>query len=45
MINTKQTDIKSVMKTGEDVKKAINLHYKEVEIDIDGVFKVLGSCR
>ena len=39
MIATNSTDMEKVMQLGEEAKRAINKHYKLLEIDIDGVFK------
>lgn len=40
MINTRSTDLKEVYMLGGKVKKEVNKLYKELEIEIDGVFKV-----
>jgi DNA polymerase elongation subunit (family B) len=39
MIATNSTDMEKVIQLGEEAKRAINKHYKLLEIDIDGVFK------
>lgn len=39
MIATNSTDMEKVVQLGEEAKRAINKHYKLLEIDIDGVFK------
>ena len=40
MINTRCTDLTEVKQIGNKVKKEVNALYKELEIEIDGVFKV-----
>ncbi|CAN7937469.1 unnamed protein product, partial [Ixodes hexagonus] len=39
MINTNSRDLKEVLKLGNKVKAEINKFYKQLEIDIDGIFK------
>ncbi|EEC17676.1 DNA polymerase alpha catalytic subunit, putative [Ixodes scapularis] len=39
MINTNSRDLKEVSKLGNKVKAEINKLYKQLEIDIDGIFK------
>lgn len=41
MINTRCTDLTQVKKIGNKVKKEVNDLYKELEIEIDGVFKTM----
>ena len=41
MINTRSTDLAMVKKIGNQVKKEVNALYKELEIEIDGVFKTM----
>lgn len=41
MINTNSTDYEHVMKIGTSIKQAVNKMYRQVELDIDGVFKCL----
>lgn len=41
MINTKILDYDQVFKIGNKIKQEINRLYKQVELDIDGVFKYL----
>jgi len=41
MINTGTTDYQAVREMGLDLKKRINKKFKELEIDIDGIFKSL----
>lgn len=41
MVNTNSTDYDQVYKIGYEIKKAINKLYRQVELDIDGVFKSL----
>ncbi|KAL1440998.1 hypothetical protein MTO96_008921 [Rhipicephalus appendiculatus] len=39
MINTNSRDLKEVTKLGNKIKAEINRFYKQLEIDIDGIFK------
>ncbi|KAH9369594.1 hypothetical protein HPB48_011512 [Haemaphysalis longicornis] len=39
MINTNSRDFKEVLKLGNKIKAEINRFYKQLEIDIDGIFK------
>jgi DNA polymerase alpha subunit A len=39
MIATNSTDMEKVVRLGEEAKRAINKHYRLLEIDIDGIFK------
>ncbi|VVC98313.1 unnamed protein product [Leptidea sinapis] len=41
MINTNCLDYDYVFKIGNDLKREINKKYKQIELDIDGVFKYL----
>lgn len=41
MINTNTTDYEQVIKVGQNVKKAVNKNYKQLELEIDGVFKYM----
>lgn len=41
MINTNSTDYDEVFKVGHTIKAAVNKIYRQVELDIDGVFKYL----
>ncbi|XP_053601752.1 DNA polymerase alpha catalytic subunit [Plodia interpunctella] len=41
MINTNCLDYDSVFKIGNDLKREINKKYKQIELDIDGVFRYL----
>ncbi|XP_017784640.1 PREDICTED: DNA polymerase alpha catalytic subunit isoform X2 [Nicrophorus vespilloides] len=41
MINTNSNDYEQVFKIGKSIKQEINKMYKQVELDIDGVFKYL----
>ncbi|XP_026726379.1 DNA polymerase alpha catalytic subunit [Trichoplusia ni] len=41
MINTNCLDYDNVFKIGVDLKKEINKKYKQIELDIDGVFRYL----
>lgn len=41
MINTRTTDLALTKKIGNQVKKEVNALYKELEIEIDGVFKTM----
>lgn len=41
MINTNCLDYDSVFKIGNELKKEINKKYRQIELDIDGVFKYL----
>ncbi|XP_069493401.1 DNA polymerase alpha catalytic subunit isoform X2 [Ambystoma mexicanum] len=41
MINTNSTNLEEVFKLGNKVKSEVNKLYKQLEIDIDGVFKSL----
>ncbi|KAJ1117106.1 hypothetical protein NDU88_005306 [Pleurodeles waltl] len=41
MINTNSTNLEEVFKLGNKVKNEVNKLYKQLEIDIDGVFKSL----
>lgn len=41
MINTNSQDFDEVQKIGQNIKKAVNGIYKNVELDIDGVYKKL----
>lgn len=41
MINTKILDYNEVFKIGSKIKQEVNKLYKQVELDIDGVFKYL----
>ncbi|XP_013168411.1 PREDICTED: DNA polymerase alpha catalytic subunit [Papilio xuthus] len=41
MINTNCLDCDYVFKIGNDLKKEINKKYRQIELDIDGVFKYL----
>lgn len=41
MINTNSTDYDEVYKIGSNIKQMVNKIYKQVELDIDGVFKYL----
>lgn len=45
MINTRSTDYDSVMKIGHKIKQEINKLYKQIELDIDGIFKYLLLLR
>ena len=40
MINSNSDDYRTVMQLGNKIKKEINKHYKLLEIDIDGAYKV-----
>lgn len=41
MINTNSTDYDEVFKVGHVIKTAVNKTYRQVELEIDGVFKYL----
>ncbi|KAL4705659.1 hypothetical protein ACJJTC_011221 [Scirpophaga incertulas] len=41
MINTNCLDYEQVFKIGNDLKREINKKYKQIELDIDGVFRYL----
>jgi DNA polymerase alpha subunit A len=41
MVNTRCTDLAMTKKLGNEVKKAVNGLYKELELEIDGVFKTM----
>lgn len=41
MINTNCLDYEQVFKIGNDLKKEINKKYRQIELDIDGVFRYL----
>ncbi|XP_026764264.2 DNA polymerase alpha catalytic subunit isoform X2 [Galleria mellonella] len=41
MINTNCLDYDNVFKIGNDLKREINKKYKQIELDIDGVFRYL----
>eukprot|EP00041_Stephanoeca_diplocostata_P033068 m.1082251 g.1082251 ORF g.1082251 m.1082251 type:complete len:1545 (-) comp24263_c0_seq2:139-4773(-) len=41
MINTRCTDLAETKKIGNQVKREVNSLYKELEIEIDGVFKTM----
>lgn len=41
MINTNSQDYEEVYKIGTNIKKAVNVVYKNIELDIDGVYKKL----
>ncbi|KAH8330419.1 hypothetical protein KR067_002230, partial [Drosophila pandora] len=41
MINTNITDYDQVYKIGRDIKQSVNKMYKQLELDIDGVFACL----
>ncbi|XP_037963933.2 DNA polymerase alpha catalytic subunit [Plutella xylostella] len=41
MINTNCLDYDSVFKIGNDLKREINKKYRQIELDIDGVFRYL----
>lgn len=41
MINTNCLDYDNVFKIGVDIKREINKKYKQIELDIDGVFRYL----
>lgn len=41
MINTNTTDYDQVMKVGQNVKRTVNKNYKQLELEIDGVFKYM----
>lgn len=41
MINTNSTDYDEVYKIGHNIKQSVNKMYRQVELDIDGVFKYL----
>eukprot|EP00043_Microstomoeca_roanoka_P012767 m.124092 g.124092 ORF g.124092 m.124092 type:complete len:1520 (+) comp15585_c0_seq2:94-4653(+) len=41
MINTRSRDFKETKMIGQRVKKEVNALYKELEIDIDGVYKTM----
>ncbi|XP_055907057.1 DNA polymerase alpha catalytic subunit [Eupeodes corollae] len=41
MINTNSLDYDQVFKIGHNIKQTVNKIYKQVELDIDGVFKCL----
>ncbi len=41
MINSNCVDYDQVMRIGQQIKQAVNKVYKEVELDIDGVFKCM----
>lgn len=41
MINTNSIDYDEVFKVGKTIKAAVNKMYRQVELDIDGVFKYL----
>lgn len=41
MINTNSTDYEQVFKIGHTIKQSVNKIYRQIELDIDGVFKYL----
>ncbi|XP_044743890.1 DNA polymerase alpha catalytic subunit [Chrysoperla carnea] len=41
MINTNIRDYEQVFKIGIKIKREVNQHYKQIELDIDGVFQYL----
>lgn len=41
MINTNTTDYEHVMKLGQNIKQTVNKHYRQLELEIDGVFKFM----
>lgn len=41
MINTHSTDYDEVFKIGHSIKQAVNKIYRQVELDIDGVYKYM----
>lgn len=41
MINTNKDSYNQVMAIGEQIKQAVNRYYKQIELDIDGIFRCL----
>ncbi|XP_055377504.1 DNA polymerase alpha catalytic subunit isoform X2 [Condylostylus longicornis] len=41
MVNTNSTDYEQVFKIGNSIKQTVNKIYRQIELDIDGVFKTL----
>lgn len=41
MINTRCTDYDQVMKMGHNVKQTVNKSYRQLELEVDGVFKYM----
>ena len=41
MVNTNSTDYDQVFKIGHSIKQTVNKTYRQIELDIDGVFKSL----
>lgn len=41
MINSHSTDYDEVLKIGQSIKQAVNKIYRQVELDIDGVYKYM----
>ncbi|RZF39069.1 hypothetical protein LSTR_LSTR006606 [Laodelphax striatellus] len=45
MINTNTLDYANVKKIGLKIKAEVNRHYKQLELDIDGIFRCLLLCK
>uniref|UniRef100_A0A0N5A1W3 DNA polymerase n=1 Tax=Parastrongyloides trichosuri TaxID=131310 RepID=A0A0N5A1W3_PARTI len=41
MVNSKSNSLKDALKIANNIKNTINMHYKKLEIDLDGVYKKL----